>query len=377
MNNLAFQIYGSKKSLNTFIGGVASTISTKSLLATKLGISTSAISNFSIDGNDIRCNILVNYDIPSSAFAGNTDITYFNDSNGLVNTINNTAFLGCTALSYVEFPNVTNIISSSSGGINGTFQNCTSLTSFIAPKLVTLSGTGSAFLGCTSLISLSFPLSNTSIPIGTFYNCSSLTLVDININGAVDNIAFAGTKITSINLSNATSIGNDCFSNVTTLVGAINANLCTNLGSNSFKNTRITSISLNLLTHINVRAFYDCTSLTSISIPEVLTIDSSAAGGVNGTFQNCTSLTSFIAPKLTTIQNNGYYLLANCSSINTISMPALTTLGGTVGDNNIFYLIKTGCTITVPIVFQTNNSGSPDGDLQYAITTRGATVIYI
>ena len=214
MNNLAFQIYGSKKSLNTFIGGVASTISTKSLLATKLGISTSAISNFSIDGNDIRCNILVNYDIPSSAFAGNTDITYFNDSNGLVNTINNTAFLGCTALSYVEFPNVTNIISSSSGGINGTFQNCT-------------------------------------------------------------------------------------------------------------------------------------------------------------------SLTSFIAPKLTTIQNNGYYLLANCSSINTISMPALTTLGGTVGDNNIFYLIKTGCTITVPIVFQTNNSGSPDGDLQYAITTRGATVIYI
>jgi hypothetical protein len=363
--------------VNTFIGGVSSTISTDSLLATKLGISVSAISKFSIDGSNISCRIEGNYNIPASAFANNTNITYFDDSDGLVNIINNTAFFGCTALSYIEFPNVTNIISSSAGGTAGTFQNCTSLISFSTPKLVTLSGTGSAFFGCTSLISLSFPLSNTSIPTTTFYNCSSLTLVDININGNVGVLAFAGTKITSINLSNATSIGNDCFNSVTTLVGAINANLCTNLGSNSFKNTRITSISLNLLTHINVRAFYDCISLTSISIPEVLTIDSSNAGGTAGTFQNCTSLTSFIAPKLTTIQNNGYFLLASCSSINTISMPALTTLGGTVGDNYIFYLIKTGCTITVPIAFQTNNSGSPDGDLQYAITTRGATVTYI
>lgn len=89
---------------NTYIGGVSGTISTASLLATKLGISVGAISNFTIVGSDIKCKITGSYTIPISAFLSDTSITYYLDNEGLVNTVSINSFGGCSKLKKVEFP---------------------------------------------------------------------------------------------------------------------------------------------------------------------------------------------------------------------------------------------------------------------------------
>jgi len=110
MNQVAWQIYGgSDKTPNTFIGGVASTINTPALLATKLGIDVSRITNFSIVGSDIKCRITGSYAIPNASFRNNTSITYFNDVEGLVTSLGYTCFYRAKSLIYVSFKNATSI----------------------------------------------------------------------------------------------------------------------------------------------------------------------------------------------------------------------------------------------------------------------------
>lgn len=95
---------------NTEIGGVASTISTPALLAAKLGILESRISNFSIVGSDIQCRITGSYGIPVSAFANNSNLTYFTDLEGVVTSLGASSFSNQTTtnvLKSVYFPNAT------------------------------------------------------------------------------------------------------------------------------------------------------------------------------------------------------------------------------------------------------------------------------
>jgi hypothetical protein len=97
---------------NTEIGGVASTISTASALATKLGISVGAISNFTIVGSDVKCRITGSYAIPVGAFEINNSITRFYDQDGLVTSLGNRSFnnyLLTSLLKEVYLPNVTNV----------------------------------------------------------------------------------------------------------------------------------------------------------------------------------------------------------------------------------------------------------------------------
>lgn len=93
---------------NTYIGGVSATIGTAALLATKLGISVGAISNFTVVGSDIKCKITGSYAIPASAFLNNTSITYYDDGDGLVTSIDSSeAFKLSTSLRWVKFKNAT------------------------------------------------------------------------------------------------------------------------------------------------------------------------------------------------------------------------------------------------------------------------------
>jgi len=78
--NFAYKVVSN--GTNTEIGGVASTISTPALLASKLGILESRITNFSIVGSDIKCKITGNYNMPSYAFLSDTSLTFFKDIEG-------------------------------------------------------------------------------------------------------------------------------------------------------------------------------------------------------------------------------------------------------------------------------------------------------
>ena len=62
---------------NTFIGGVSATLNTPALVATRLGISVSRIKAFKIVGENIEFAVVGgSYEIPNSAFSGNTNLTF-------------------------------------------------------------------------------------------------------------------------------------------------------------------------------------------------------------------------------------------------------------------------------------------------------------
>jgi hypothetical protein len=88
-----------------------------------------------------------------------------------VTSIGTNAFVGCTSLASVTIGNSVTSIRGSA------FDGCSSLTSVTIPNSVTSIGS-SAFYGCTSLTSVTIPNSVTSIGKEAFYNCSSLTSVE-------------------------------------------------------------------------------------------------------------------------------------------------------------------------------------------------------
>lgn len=365
-------VFGRQKAKpNTFIGGVSGTINTPDLIATRLGINVNRIKAFSIIGSNIQFAVTGGtYGLPTNAFRSSA-ITYFNDVDGLVLSLNTGVFYGATSLTTVTLPNLTTITTNGSG--NDTFGGCTLLNSLIAPKVVNINGIG-GFVNCTALTTLNFPLYNGPIISGFLQNCSSLTSINLTITGAIGNNAFTNTKISTIDLSAVTSIGSGAFNGVSTLVGNLTANMCTTIGSNAFRNTRITGFTSSSCTSIDLGAFYSVTTLASVVLNAVTVINSAGSG--NDTFGSCTGLVSFSAPNLTTI--NGINMLASCSNITTIYMPSITKLGDSVSVSQQEFLnIKLGATITVPIAMQTINGGSPHADLIYAVSSRGANINYI
>ena len=97
----------------------------------------------------------------------------------------------------------------------------------------------------------------------------------------------------------------------------------TSIGEYAFYNcSSLTSISIpNSVTSIGGRAFYNCSSLTSITIPESVTSIGDYA------FCGCSSLKSITIPNsVTSIGGSAFY---NCSSLTSITIPeSVTTIGG-------------------------------------------------
>ncbi|MBJ2125334.1 leucine-rich repeat protein, partial [Flavobacterium sp. IB48] len=189
-------IFGRVKSKpNTFIGGIAGTINTPALLAAKIGVSTSQIKDFKVIGNDIQFKINIIYQIPSNAFSGNTSITYFNDSEGYIKSLGtrafynctslldftadslesiaDSAFYNCTSITGYSFPKVTAIDSQSNISL-GTFRNNTSLLTFHAPLLTSMTGTGKCFEGASKMTAFYAPNLAGNIPGASFNQCAAL-----------------------------------------------------------------------------------------------------------------------------------------------------------------------------------------------------------
>jgi len=123
---------------NTYIGGVSASITSASSLATVLGISSSIIEDFTIDGSDIKCNITSSYVIAIGAFAANSAITYYIDK-GVCTDIRN-AFQFAPNITYLEFPNVsivkTGAVASNPKLTDFLFKNATSCeTTSMSPSL--------------------------------------------------------------------------------------------------------------------------------------------------------------------------------------------------------------------------------------------------
>ena len=305
---------------NTHIGGVGVSVTSKSDLATLLGISESTIKSFNTDGTNVSAYINSSYILNFQILKLNTEITYFEDLEAKVTYVDREAFSRCNNLEYVTFTGLTL-------PLIGIYQ--------------------------------------------TFYVCSKLNSININIPYTSFELGFARAcslfSINSLNISNVTNISQDAFRD-TNVNGSLNLPECISIGYGAFYSAKIIgALNLPKCTSIDAYGFYNNTSITSINAPLLEVIDTLTFSGL--------SVINYNLPELTTI--NGNFSFINNFSVETIYMPKCTKIGDTIGDNEVFKDIKLGCTITVDASLETVNGGLPDGDLVYARDVRGATIIYV
>ena len=278
--------------------------------------------------------------------SGNTSYDSRNSCNAIIETASNTLIAGCkntvipnnvtnigsdafrlcSGLTSVTIPNsVTNI------GMNA-FDGCTGLTSVTIPNSVTSIRDG-AFLGCTGLTSVAIGSGVTSIGSSAFSGCSGLTSIKSKIEtpftfgsnafknvsstcvltvpkgtrdayiaagwtesvfkgGVVeesdDIIVFADANVKALCVANWDTDGDGELS-------YDEAEAVTSIGTVFRNNTSITSFDelqyFTGLTSIGSEAFYHCSGLTSVTIPNsVTTIE-------NNAFTGCSGLTSITIPR--------------------------------------------------------------------------------
>ena len=207
-----------------------------------------------------------------------------------VTSIEQEAFYCCSGLTSITIPNSMTSIS------GGAFSGCSGLTSVTIPNSVTSIGS-SAFAYCSGLTSVTIPNSVTSIGEGAFANCTGLTSITIpNSVTSIDKWAFSGCKgLASVTIpESVTSIGNSAFSGCIILTTVtLNSNTIVSESRSSHTSVRNIFgdqvkkyIIGNTVESIGNYAFSNCSSLTSITIPESVT----SIG--NSAFEYCSGLTS-------------------------------------------------------------------------------------
>lgn len=255
-----------------------------------------------------------------------TDVKAWCAISGLGNLMNSGAnkkklYINNELVTSITIPNgVTSIPSSA-------FHGCTGLTSITIPDSVTSIGK-SAFAGCTGLTSVTIPNSVTSIGERAFSDSSGLKSVTIG-NSVTDigSRAFYGcNKLTSLTIPDSvTSIGDaafKCCNGLTSIsVGSKNTKY------HSFDNCLVETASKKLIlgcetsviptdgsvTSIGNSAFYGCSGLTNITIPNSVTSIGEYA------FSGCRGLTNMIISN--SVTSIGDYAFQYCSGLTSITIP--------------------------------------------------------
>ena len=243
-----------------------------------------------------------NYSIGESAFAGCTSLTTINIPNS-VTAIGRSAFANCSGLTNLTIPNSVTEIG------NYAFSGCSGLTSLTIPNSVTTIG-NEAFYGCRGLTSLTIPNSVNEIGDYAFKGCENLKTI-INFSnlsfrkGYSDHgcIAYYADKV--CNLPNAEFLDNFVFCrnpyNDGILLGLYLGNDTNIILPENFKGENYS---------IGDDAFYGCSTLTSITIPNSVTTIGKYA------FSNCSGLTSLTIPN--SVNEIGDYAFNGCKNLKTV-----------------------------------------------------------
>ena len=149
-------------------------------------------------------------------------------------------------------------------------------------------------------------------------NADGYSEVTVNVSGGGGGGPFAAlvdrsiTTVTAQDLSGVTSIGTYAFYRCSSLTSITIPDNVTSIGSDAFYNcSGLTSVTIqNGVTSIGYEAFYRCSSLTSITIPDSVTSIGDYA------FAGCSGLTSVTIPdNVTSIGNYTFY---NCNGLESV-----------------------------------------------------------
>ncbi|MBE6321836.1 MAG: leucine-rich repeat domain-containing protein [Bacteroidales bacterium] len=231
------------------------------------------------------------------------------------------AFWGCYSLTSVVLPSTLVAIAPC------TFESCTALESVSIPNSVSYIGS-LAFARCTSLKNVNIPSSVTMIGGGAFVECTSLETLNVakeNDSFVFENgVLYSKDKTAISQVLSGVSGAFEIPSTVTNIDGAFYG--CSNLTSVTIPNS---------VTSIGEDAFYDCSGLTSITIPNTVTNIGECA------FWGCSGLTSVTIPA--SVTNIGEDAFEYCTSLESITCEATTP---PACDGDITY--STGTKIYVP-----------------------------
>lgn len=350
------------------------------------------------------CTSLKSIDMPNTiksiekqAFVNAESLEGISLGNSLT-VIGDMAFDGCASLKNAAIPNSVTEVGHSA------FENCVKLSSVTIPNSVNRIG-HRAFAGCVSLAGITIPNSVTYIGGEAFENCRGLTHINLSSNIVnINSYVFRNcTSLTEIEIPNGVeSIEYGAFDGCTNLRTITLPDSVTDISSSAFSNTGyyndegnwengVLYIGKHLLTAkdnisgayivklgtiaVHEYAFYDCTGLTSVTMPNGLTtigegafryctnlekadIPDSVKHIGNGAFEKCTKLKDTKVPKNLAYMGDSafsstgitsvtipdsvtdivYGAFENCTNLSEINMPnELVHIGGHAFDNTEWY----------------------------------------
>ena len=270
----------------------------KGLTSVTIPNSVTSIGSYAFSG----CSGLTSVTIPNSvtsigdrAFSGCSGLTSVTIGNSMT-YIGNYAFSGCSGLTSVTIPNSVTSIS------HLAFEGCSGLTSVTIPNSVTSIGFG-VFSRCTGLTSITVSSGNTIYDSRNNCNAIIETATNTLIAGCPNTIipnsvtsigfdAFLGhSSLTSVTIPNSvTSIGDYAFYDCSSLTSVTIGNSVASIGDYAFRGcSGLTSITIgNSVASIGYKAFYNCSGLTSVTIGNSVTSIGYEA------FYNCSGLDSIV-----------------------------------------------------------------------------------